>query len=80
MIRLENVPRFTCNWTMSTKLCIISCRVKIPKVYTSFEKVLSELFLRGTRPTEYASREPFVCYSDGGDGFIVPKMYGVTFI
>ena len=65
---------------MSTKLCIISRRVKIPKEYISFEKVSSELILRDTRPTEYSSREPFVCYTDGGDGFIVPRMYGVNFI
>ena len=64
----------------ATKLCIISRRVKIPKKYISFEKVSSDLILKDTRPTEYASRDPFVCYSDGGDGFIVPRMYGVNFI
>ena len=66
---------------MSSKnICIISRRVKIPKRHISFEKVKSELILRDKRPAEYASREPFVCYSDGGDGYIVPRMYGVNFI
>lgn len=65
---------------MSTKFCIISRRVKILKKYISLEKVSSELILRDKRPAEYASREPFVCFSDGGDGFIVPKMFGVNYI
>lgn len=67
---------------MSTKndVCIISRRVKIPKRYISLDKVSSELILRDSRPAEYASREPFVCFKDGGDGFIVPKMYGVNFM
>jgi len=66
---------------MSTKtVCIISRRVKIPKRHISLDKVSSDLILRDTRPAEYASREPFVCFNDGGDGYIVPKMYGVNFI
>lgn len=66
---------------MSTKsVCIISRRVKIPKRHISLDKVSSDLILRDSRPSEYASREPFVCFKDGGDGFIVPKMYGVNFI
>ncbi|CAM9091461.1 unnamed protein product [Ectocarpus sp. 12 AP-2014] len=60
--------------------CIVSRRVKIPKRHISLHKVSSDLVLRDTRPSEYASREPFVCFKDGGDGFIVPKMYGVNFI
>lgn len=66
---------------MSTKtVCIISRRVKIPKRHISLDKVSSDLILRDTRPAEYASREPFVCFNDGGDGYIVPKMYGMNFI
>ncbi|CAM9102729.1 unnamed protein product, partial [Ectocarpus sp. 12 AP-2014] len=59
---------------------IISRRVKIPKRYISLETVSADLVLRDTRPAEYASRAPFVCFRDGGDGFIVPKMYGANFI
>ena len=61
-------------------MSIISRRVKIPKQHLSLEQVSNDLILRDTRPAEYASREPFVCFTDGGDGFIVPKMYGVNFI
>lgn len=61
-------------------MSIISRRVKIPKRHISLEKVSADLILRDTRPAEYASREPFVCFKDGGDGFIVPKMYGVNYI
>jgi len=61
-------------------MSIISRRVKIPKQYISLKKVSTDLVLKDTRPAEYASREPFVCFTDGGDGFIVPKMYGVNFI
>jgi superfamily II DNA or RNA helicase len=66
---------------MSAKnICIVSRRVKIPKRHISWDKVASDLILRDSRPAEYASREPFVCFNDGGDGYIVPKMYGVNFI
>lgn len=61
-------------------MSIISRRVKIFKEHISLEKIKSDLILRDTRPAEYASREPFVCFTDTGDGFIVPKMYGVNFI
>ena len=61
-------------------MSIIARRVKIPKQHLSLEQVSRDLILRDTRPAEYASRKPFVCFQDGGDGFIVPKMYGVNFI
>lgn len=61
-------------------LCIISRRVKIPKCFISQAKVSADLILRDSRPAEYATRDPFVCFKDGGDGYIVPKMYGVDFI
>ncbi len=46
----------------------------------SLDKVKRDLILTDKRPDEFASREPFVCFSDGGDGYIVPKMYGIRFI
>ena len=61
-------------------MSIISRRVKIPRQHISVEKVSADLILRDPRPAEYASREPFVCFKDTGDGFIVPKMYGMRHI
>ena len=61
-------------------MSIISRRVKIPKKCISLERVMNDLILRDSRPEQYSSREPFVTFKDGGDGFIVPKMYGVSYI
>ena len=60
--------------------CIVSRRVKIPKTLVSVEKISADLILRDSRPSEYASREPFVCFKEVGDGFIVPRSYGLEFI
>ncbi len=61
-------------------MSIISRRVKILKKHISLEKIKGDLILRDSRAAEYASREPFVCFKNTGDGFIVPKMYGMRYI
>ena len=76
----QNVDHTVTTIMATNKICIISRRVKIPKRHLTLDKVSSDLILRDSRPAEYASREPFVCFKDGGDGYIVPKMYGVNFI
>ncbi len=60
--------------------CVISKKVRIPKEYINKEKVLKDLVLEDSRPSDYASREPFVCYKELRDNFIVPKMYGTKLI
>lgn len=66
---------------MLSPICIVSRKVKIPKEYITHEKITSDLVLKDLRPTEFASREPFVCFSEvGEDSYIVPKMYGLKII
>lgn len=65
---------------MMTKKCIVSRKVRIPKEYVSNEKIENDLILEDSRPSEFASREPFVCYKELKDNYIVPKMYGTKII
>ena len=60
--------------------CIISKKVRIPKVYVDREELLKDLTLLDSRPSEYATREPFVCFKELKENFIVPKMYGTKVI
>lgn len=60
--------------------CVISKKVRIPKEYISKEIIEKELVLEDSRPSDYASREPFVCYKELRDNYIVPKMYGTKLI
>ena len=63
-----------------TSKCIVSRKVRIPKEYVSKEDLMKDLILRDTRPSEYATRDPFVCYKELRESYIVPKMYGTRII
>jgi superfamily II DNA or RNA helicase len=60
--------------------CIVSKKVRLPKRYVDRASIIKDLTLKDTRPSEYATREPFICYKELGDNFIVPKMYGTKII
>lgn len=60
--------------------CIVSKRVRIPKVYIDRDELSRDLTLYDSRPSEYATREPFVCFKELKENFIVPKMYGTKVI
>lgn len=61
-------------------LCIISKMVRIPKEYVTKEKIESDLILLDTRPEDYATRDPFICFKELTKNYIVPKMYGLNLI
>lgn len=60
--------------------CVISKKVRIPKEYVSREEIESDLILLDSRPEDYATREPFVCFKELSKNYIVPKMYGLNLI
>jgi len=63
-----------------TPRCKISRTVSIPKEYVERKVILNDLILRDTRSSEYATRDPFVCYKEDDGRFVVPKMYGMRLI
>lgn len=60
--------------------CIVSRKVRIPKIFVSRDELINDLVLQDSRPSEYATRDPFICYKELRENFIVPKMYGTRII
>lgn len=60
--------------------CIISKRVKIPKQLISKETIESELIVRGKENDVFCNREPMVMYEETKNHYIVPVIFGLTYI
>ena len=60
--------------------CIISKKVRVPKEYISKNNIESDLILLDSRSSDYATREPFICFKELSMNYIVPKMYGLDLI
>lgn len=60
--------------------CIISKRVKIPKELISKETIESELIVRGKENDVFCNRQPMVMYEETKKHYIVPVIFGLTYI
>lgn len=63
---------------MST--CIVSRRVKIPKSLISRECIEKDLIIKDDRSSEFATRDPMICYTETPSSYLVPRMYGLKYI
>lgn len=60
--------------------CVISRRVRIPKVFISKNRVETDLVIHDTRNSDFGVRESMKTYEELPRHYLVPKAYGLAYV